>query len=187
MDTYRITPAHDDPFTVDASNVNQAVHAATNYAHENSVLAGPATLARITDDGDQHIANFDLDGHTLPQTWGELQDMVKATRQRALQDAKTTTDYPCHYSRGVTLAAEDAKGNTVLCAGDCWDLDTTLKAHRKTVARLLEVFPDTVKIWAEAGVDSAESVYAQNMGDEEPWTGEAVVLIWRRGHKGVAN
>jgi hypothetical protein len=147
-----------------------------------SIVPGNAEL--VQDDAQSphdHLGGFDLEGYELPSTWSELKAQVSWAREEAVKDALEHWDYPCHRSRGVLIAAKDAKGELLVTASDAWSLASTLKQFRRDLKTLMQDNPELVSVWAVAAVNSANNL-EQLSDDPEPLTGGKEVLIWHRDH-----
>lgn len=186
--TYVIDPTSDFPYQVTASDSDLAIASANREAKRRSLLSRRATLSLVSDEDTKVLGEFDLNGHRLPQSWREFQALIQETRQRALSDAKTTSGYPCHRSRGVMLTAEGSNGETLIACGEDYEMPKTLAGFRKAVEQLQNEFPGLHTVWAECGYDSAASVYDLNeVLDYAPWTGEAEVMVWHREHQSLTD
>lgn len=187
MNTYRIETPDGERFTVDAEDSDMACQHAGQEAKHRNILSCRAHLTMVTAENEHNLGYFDMEGHRLPTSGRELQAMLSDVRQRALRDAKASTTFKCHRSRGVKVTADNGLGHSLIVSGDDFEFPKTLAGFRKVIAALQERFPDLMYVWAECGVDSAASVYDLNeVMDYEPWTGEASVLVWKKGHSTLA-
>ena len=123
------------------------------------------------------IGDFTLEGFTPPATWRDICELKKDVLADAKKDAGSNWNLPVVRSRGAVLVAEDAKGETLLATGDCWDMPKTLKGFKTALATIKSQFPTAAKVFICIGCDAAESVRALNDGDYTPWAGEAQAVV----------
>lgn len=136
-----------------------------------------AELYLVTNSAESFIGTFELEGIPFPKTWTEMNALRTRVFEAAKKDAHENWDLPVVRSRGAVLVAEDAKGETLLATGDCWEMPKTLKGFKTALATIKGQFPTAAKVFICIGCDSAESVRAMNDGDYTPWAGEAQALI----------
>ena len=182
MNDYRIDTPCGTSFTLQASYPELARMKADAFAQRNNILACRATLFLDREDCEKALGEFDLRGHQLPTTWTAFKELMSETRDLAKGEAEANWDFPCHYSRGVVLTATDAEGDILISTADCVALPTTLGAYRKKLAAIVREHPNATQVYAEAGYDGADSLYAFNNGDYQPWTGAWSALVWVKGY-----
>jgi hypothetical protein len=178
---YQIITPSGEQFQVAADDSDEAVLNANKIANERSILSCRATLQLLKDHSTPvTLGQFDLKGHNLPQSWGDIIELKKDTHARARRDAERHWDFPFMRSRGMVLCAGDGIGNFHIASGDCWIFPYSLAQFHKDVVRILEAHPDVKSLWITCGINGASTLDDLNNGLHEPWIGEATTMVWHR-------
>lgn len=186
MSRYKIETEHGDTLFVEAEDSDRAVAEAENEAVQSCILGGQAKLYLLGDEA-LLLGEFELSGYSLPKKWKDVKELLSKIRQEALDKAKTETTFKAHRSRGVMLSASNSKGCSLITTADDWEFPKALNVFRNNLDWILKNHPDVDEVWAECGVDSAQNLRDLiELIDYYPWTGEASVLIWKKGWEGIS-
>ncbi len=111
----------------------------------------------------------------------EIKEKIGQARYDALREAKSDWTYKYQPSRGQFLCTGDANGQ---CApnveAECPTWDGNLRSIKTLIEKVKQDYPAVTKIYLSGGYDGAESPYAYQQGDYEPWIASWSVPIWER-------
>jgi len=118
------------------------------------------------------------EGESLPETWADMQAVLKDLRSEAKDNARKEFEYRTIRFRGTFLVARDDKDELLFGTAEDWDFPKTKKQWLADLKRVKELYPTVKFIDAEVGCDSAESPCEMMNDNYEPWTGSACATVY---------
>lgn len=176
MNEYRIE-ASAGSFVVFAGDSDMAALEASAYG-KSILLERQRAKMFLAGSSEVILGEFDLDGHVIPESWADIQNIVSRATADAKKDAKENFDLKFIQSRGAYVCIDTLSGSHSELSSEEFEMPKSKKKFEALVSKLIDDYPDITKIYVMVSVDSAESMYEMYQNDNyQPQTGSATGLL----------